>query len=812
MRKITVPAGQLIEHRSFVVDYVGEDTDRLIEKVILDGRLEVEYRGDQRQKGLRTILVKNDVRPSIDSDTLNMTLKISLKTSRKVKIVLNGDYDVTINWGDGIVQTVTGEGEVHIEHTYLEDMVSRMAIEGTCDDLNVTSDALLLISSFGKLGLKKIDFNNCVNLIKLPESLPDTVRDMSYAFSRCNRLDTSVFSQWDFSHLETIEGFLSFCSDKHIVLKDTVFTSLTSLDRFFHSSLRCTLELENLTFEKLESLVGIFEAADEPNLYIRGSKFPRLKIVDALFNESYQQSDTRGKFSIEQTSFGLTEVRNLIYNCSGIDIDFIDLSFPQAVTVEQLAADVIDTDILINGITLPSDAQVTRLFSNVTASVSSIRSNLVVNGKTLASVTDYHKLFDNISNCDVRLNFFIIENEDTITNFSGMFFSLSDCDIDLGVLEVGDINLTGIIENSNRVKLAASLKIENAITIENLVSDSDEISIDLSGSVFKASVSYGTLAPGADTFSFTESSVNYHGDVTYLKLLSNHVTVSYFAIDNTYRSNVYIDGIVNGSGINEIYATNWQINGNLTLICLLRDAQLLNPLKEVSFNGWQIEGTVNKNTLMRYIDQPEGYAIPWIRNCIIETVSFRNWSVTGDLNLESVFRGLVGVNKLDFENWTVNYLNLNSAFKECGSSVSLRRWTFKENAVLSYTFADIDNYNRTIDLEGVFFLKEAALDSTFRNSNVNVSLLSVRFKGRTVLSSSFESFGSRIAPAGTEVLIKGLSSIDTSLFVVINRFMANLGRGLTVKGLEGLSMWSFDNSVHITDPFINAVIPIEPPF
>lgn len=812
MRIVKIPEGQLIDDRSFVVDYVGQNTNRLIEKVILDGNIEVEYRGDEREKGLRTILVKNDVRPSLDSSTLNLTLNISRRTDRKVNIVLDGTYDIVITWGDGLVQAVAGSGSVTIEHTYTEDVVNRMSIEGECEDINVSSNSLVIVSSFGKLGLVKADFSNCANLIKIPEKLPETIKYLPYAFSNCDRLDTSNFSLWDFSNVVDMEGFLSFCTDKKITFNQVNFEALTSLDKFFHSSVRCTLEIIDCVFPLVESLSALFESANTPTLIVKNSNFPEIKLVDKLFNEAYMQSSGRGLLHLENSSFGLINVRDFIYNCSGIDIQLLDLSFPMSESFTQLAADVIDSDIIVDGISLKENTRVERLFSNINASVSTERSSISIQGTTLAKVTDFYQLIDNVADCDVTLNFNVDETSTKITNLAGMFYSVSKTSIDLGLVDIGDIALQGIIENSNETTFKAKLNVNSPIVIENVAIASDEIKIDLSGSQFNSDVTYGTLAPAATEMKFIESNMIYLGNVTYIKLLRDHGEICYLSLDNTYRKNVYIDSLAELCDIDEIYATNWSIQGNLTVINFFRKCTLINEFKEVSLNGWTIAGTVNKNTLINYKEQPEGYLVRWIKESILPKVSFRNWTLEGEANLEKAFEGMVGVKELDFENWSVRKINLNNTFEKSNASVSFKRWSFKEDVTLSFTFASNENYNRTISLEGTYFLGKAALDSTFRNSNVNINLLSVRFTGQTTLISTFEYVGSKPAPDGTSILFTGLGSLNINNIIVIDRFMAGLGREIEVRGLEGLLTWAPANSVVITDPFINSVLPIDKPF
>jgi len=812
MRQIKIPVGQIIEDRSFIVDYVGQNTGRLVEKVILDGTTEIEYTGDEREKGLRTILVKNDVRPSADSSTLNITLNISKKTQRKVNIKLKGNYEIEVNWGDGYVQAISGDGETVVEHTYSQDVVNRMSISGSAEDINVSSDSIVIVSSFGKLGLNKIDFSNCTNLIKIPESLPESVIDLSYCFSNCHRIDTGNLSLWDFSHVIDLTGFLSFAEDKLVSFSNMTLEKLESIDKFFYNSTRCTLQFNNCKLPSLKYMDGVFEAANTPTFLISEVKMPDLTTLKNVFLEAYTVTENRGLFKITDSILGMTVVENLIYDCSGIDVIFENLSFPNAISARQLAVDIIDTDIKIDNLTFGVETSVTRLFSNVNASVSNKRSSIFVLGNTLGKITDFYRLIDNVSDTDIVFNFKQFSQETLIDNFTGMLFSLSKVDINLNNVDISTIDITEMVENSNDVMFKMNLTIAEPIVFTRIATDSDRITIDLSNSLFRDTVEYRTLCPGAKEVKLIETKVTYEKDVTYSRVLQSHEVICYEAIDNIYRENVYIDALVDDCGVDEIYANNWKIFKDLTLICLFKRTELINQFKEITLNGWYIAGNLNSKTLSRYKLETEGYLVRWFKKCRIDLVSMRNWTIDKVSNLESNCSDISGINKLDLENWTVNDINMNFTFSNCGANISLKRWDFRKDVILQNTFSSNVNYNRTIDLSGVLFSAKVSFLETFKNSNVNINLLSMKFREQTVFRNTFEYLGSSPAGKDIEILITGLASLNVDNVVLIDSFMIGLGREVKVNGLEGLMLWNLNSGTLVITPFTNTTLPFDPPF
>lgn len=812
MKIVNVPKGQLITDRSFVVDYVAAQTGRIVDKVMLDGNIEIAYTGDERNKGLRTIIVKNDVRPDDNLDTVNVTLNISKKTDRKVTLEFTGDYDLDINWGDGYIQKLVGSGLVTIEHLYTTDGVKRFSLDGHCTNLNFTSETAVILSSLGNMGLEKVSFSNCTNLIKLPKKLPVTIKDLSYSFSRCDRLDVSNMALWDFKNVVNLEGLLAFTKSKEFVLRDLESENLENIDRLFYNAIDCVLKFINCKFPKLTKLESVFELSKRPVFSIADTELTNLSIVDKLFFESNSDNETRGGFYVLDSTIGGKNINSFVVGANNINIVLERVVFPSSEEVKDLFLDIIDTNIRLRDLTFGTSTNVSQFFSGIYSSVSDNKSTISIHGNTLAKVTDFYKFLSNMDSCSIEFTFKEFLSSSPITNLNSLFYSLSNCDINLNDVVIDHIDLTNIIVNCFDCQLKTAFVVDEEMSIKNVCKDSNIITLDFSDSHFKNKVKFGPLAPGMEKITFLANNMQFDNDVQYIKPLQDHDELTFEINEHNYRKSVYLDCLTDNCTLTSMSADNWEIVGNLNLICLLRETELLAEFQSVNVNGWYVAGTINEQTLINYVPQLEGYTVGLFKNCRITKVSMRNWTLEKLARLNNICKDVIGVNDMDLEGWRVGTIEMNHMFSNCNATINMKRWTFREDVVLESTFSDCNNYNRTITLDNSSFNKSVNLLNTWKSSNVNVSLVSVKFRGVTTFVSTFEDYGSASAPLDVSIIIKGLSTLDLKHVTVINSFMKNLGHEIQVNGLEGLMLWSLPSDTAIIDPFLGATMSISPPF
>jgi hypothetical protein len=122
-------------------------------------------------------------------------------------------YEVVINWGDGSpVETQEGRRELFdpseaIEHTYTNSGSYTVSITAAYNELrsefiNDPSTLISINTWDDDTKLDSINFNNCVNLISVPNTLPSTITTMLSAFAGCTSFNHPSVVSWDTSNVE----------------------------------------------------------------------------------------------------------------------------------------------------------------------------------------------------------------------------------------------------------------------------------------------------------------------------------------------------------------------------------------------------------------------------------------------------------------------------------------------------------------------------------------------------------------------------------------------------------------------------------
>ena len=144
-----------------------------------------------------------------------MTLDTTLSDDNTVVLPLHGNFNVTVNWGDGTsVETFTSDGDTSPSHVYESEGTYTIQISGSLEHFGSVDDEdgfiprwvgvnmVTTVASFGTLGIKSLvgAFYGAENLIQVPTELSTSVTDISLMF-----ISASLFNQdiggWNVSNV-----------------------------------------------------------------------------------------------------------------------------------------------------------------------------------------------------------------------------------------------------------------------------------------------------------------------------------------------------------------------------------------------------------------------------------------------------------------------------------------------------------------------------------------------------------------------------------------------------------------------------------
>ena len=155
----------------------------------------------------------------------------------KLGLTYGGVYDFTVDWGDDSTDYITTWDQTEITHSYAEDGIYEVRMEGTITGWR-QKDAgalkLIEISQWGNLKFKGSNyFENCVNLDITAIDAPDLtdVTDLSYGF-QYSGITSANLSAWDMSR---VTGLIQFFAHATKFNGDVSTWDVSTVTTFYHT-------------------------------------------------------------------------------------------------------------------------------------------------------------------------------------------------------------------------------------------------------------------------------------------------------------------------------------------------------------------------------------------------------------------------------------------------------------------------------------------------------------------------------------------------------------------------------------------------
>ena len=150
---------------------------------------------------LKSVIFSGSGTPPPPSAPMVLTADTTQTTS--VALPFRGTFNISVDWGDGFVQSYT---TTPVQHVYSTATTFTISITGTATgfgDLSYATDLsyLTAVVSFGGLGLTSLanafTSSTTSNLVSVPTTLPTSVTDISNIFGGAAIFNSSNVSSWN---------------------------------------------------------------------------------------------------------------------------------------------------------------------------------------------------------------------------------------------------------------------------------------------------------------------------------------------------------------------------------------------------------------------------------------------------------------------------------------------------------------------------------------------------------------------------------------------------------------------------------------
>lgn len=185
----------------------------------------------------------------------------SLSPGTTIPLGLYGDFtegiflNVNVDWGDGNSDSYNF-GDLYY-HTFAQEGIYTVTISGDLGRMTSHSDKLIEVESFGNLGITSLNnsFINAANLVAVPNTLPSTVKNLSYCLSGANSFNQDV-SSWNVENVTRFSGMFMGASNFNQPLGTWNMSSATEINHMFENAVSFDQDLSTWDVSQVLSAEG----------------------------------------------------------------------------------------------------------------------------------------------------------------------------------------------------------------------------------------------------------------------------------------------------------------------------------------------------------------------------------------------------------------------------------------------------------------------------------------------------------------------------------------------------------------------------
>jgi surface protein len=250
----------------------------------------------------------------------------------RLPTIETGNYNFTVDWGDGNSDDITEWDAAEVTHTYASAGTYTVEITGTfegigwcVDNTAVTScdeQKLLLISQWGdlRLGNEGGYFTGCSNLtISATDSIVLTgVTNFHAFFTGCTSLDTVPNSgSWDVSNVTNMCGVFENCPLFNDDISGWNTGSVQDMCRMFKDALVFNQNIGSWDLSSCTSIQLMFSGAVSFNQDIGSWDVSNVTRMDSAFENAFTFNQDIGSW----TTTSLQVTQNMFYNATNFNQD-----------------------------------------------------------------------------------------------------------------------------------------------------------------------------------------------------------------------------------------------------------------------------------------------------------------------------------------------------------------------------------------------------------------------------------------------------------------------------------------------------------
>jgi len=225
-----------------------------------------------RKNAMVLLLEKNDVVDLSQTapnqfvftiDTENTSSGSSLNTQFMMPLVSGGNYNATVNWGDGSSDTITSYNQQEVTHTYSSAGQYEISIEGTLQgwQFNNAGDRLKMldVKQWGVLDLSTDRaFNGCSNLDASASDAPTvSTTSLERMFGDCTNFNGAI-GNWDTSNITDMSYCFVNASTFNQPINSWDLSNVTDIQQMFFEATSFDQDLNSWDTSNVDNMFSVF--------------------------------------------------------------------------------------------------------------------------------------------------------------------------------------------------------------------------------------------------------------------------------------------------------------------------------------------------------------------------------------------------------------------------------------------------------------------------------------------------------------------------------------------------------------------------
>jgi surface protein len=279
----------------------------------------------------------NIILPGDDQMVLVYDTRLSEGTT--ISLPLYSNVDVTVFWGDGKSNVIKSDG--NHEHIYDKDDIYTITIDGSLESFGYFFgfsgiDKLVEVVSFGNMGIIHLSsaFKGAVNLIKVPDKLPATVRNLSFMLMYTHSFNQDI-GGWDMSNVTDMKFMFSGATLFNQNIGQWDVGNVTDMRDVFSFARSFDQDIGQWDVENVTDMSGMFSNASSFNQYIGEWNVCNVSNMSFMFNEATSFNQDIGQWDVSKVtdmSYMFSDAKLSVENYNKLLIGWASLNLSPGLT------------------------------------------------------------------------------------------------------------------------------------------------------------------------------------------------------------------------------------------------------------------------------------------------------------------------------------------------------------------------------------------------------------------------------------------------------------------------------------------------